>query len=126
MWLRESSSTNSAPGMPAASNRPSATGITSSPLAWVPCCGKRRLDVDGRPRAIEARKDFAGRGLQAQVVEPLQLFRRAAGDEARREDLPERRIVFAPAHAREIDHRPQSIGGAPGVAPIGSARITAI
>jgi len=41
--------------------------------------------------------------LEAQVVEPIQLFAAAAGKEARCEDLPERRVVLSPRDPGQVD-----------------------
>ena len=97
--------------MPLARNRPSEIGTTSSPRAWMTSVGTRTWLSDAEmsicPRASSRlRRDLAGGRLQAEVVEPLQLLVGAAWNEARGEDLPERRVVARPGHARQFDHGP--------------------
>jgi hypothetical protein len=73
-------------------------GRTADPLHFGP-------DVDVAELVLEPGGDLRRRGLALKLVEPVDLLLRALGQEHRREDLAEGRVVPTPAAGDELDER---------------------
>ena len=109
MWFAESSSTNSrargsrrrGSGPPRSARRRRSRACSTSVGART--CAEQRYDVD-RARISSRSPAFSGdvvlrqRSLNQSICSSV-----ASGDEPRREDLAERRVVLAPSGARQLD-----------------------
>ena len=109
MWLRLSSSTNCAARDSGGQVARFRDG-TDLVIAGVDD-ERRRLDlaeqvgnVDCRARLEQPRRHFASAGPTTQLVEPADLRLTGAGNEARREDLAEHRILLSPADPHQLQH----------------------
>src|SRR5262249_10916662 len=61
--------------------------------------------IDGSAHGAKLGRDRRRGSLATQLVEPRELLVGALGNEARGEDLPERRIVRTPTETNQLDER---------------------
>jgi hypothetical protein len=88
--------------------------------------GQQVVDVDPAARIEQLARDRSRRRLRAHLVEPADLLVARGRYESRREHLPERRVVAAPAEVSQIDDRAvlSFLVGIP--APPHAARVAAV
>ena len=130
MWFAESSRTSRAPGISAASSRPSSTGTTRSsarmerPASGVVTLRRERQRRRCAPRASKSRTAVVGRGrAPQQLVVPGHLLRRAVREEQHAEHVAER--GSAPS-SRRGSPRPAPPPARSSPAQLPAARVAAV